>query len=91
MAWSDCCIHLRGIAKHRFPRYNLSPRLRVSIDLSLLGKYFGEISKIRIKKSTLPYVVSMLYPIHSFAVSFYIILTFPAVPNTSGWGCQHVP
>jgi len=30
----------------------------VSIDLYHLGKYFGEISKIRIKKSTHQYVMS---------------------------------
>ena len=46
----------------------------MSIDLFLLGKYFGEISKIRIKKSTLPYVVSMLCPITHlrFRLSFLL-------------------
>jgi hypothetical protein len=41
-----------------------------SINSSLLGKYFGEISIARIKKSTLPYVVLSfsVYPLMSLFV-----------------------
>ena len=62
-------IRYRGIAKRRFPRYSLSPRLNASINLFLLGKYFGEISIARIKKSTLTYVVLC------YVLSTHIILT----------------
>ena len=43
----------------------LSTRLSTSINSFLLGRYFGEISRTRIKKSTLPYVVLCLsvYPL----------------------------
>ena len=48
-----------------FPDTVSAHAFRVSIDLYHLGKYFGEIPEIRIKKSTLPYVVLCLsvYPL----------------------------
>ena len=59
------------------PDISFSPRLNASINSFLPGRYFGEISRTRIKKLTLPYVVSMLCPIHSFAVSFICSSAIP--------------
>ena len=42
------------------PDTGLSPRLNASINSFLLGRYFGGISRTRIKKSTLLYVVLCL-------------------------------
>ena len=56
------------------------PKNIKGIDFSLLGKYFGEFSKIRIKKSTLPYVILCL-SVYMLILLKIFNITIPRFPR----------